>query len=404
MPYTICTMYTVEEKNKGDQDMTIHYSAIQFFFWFAFGNVLNFASVYLLDNGMTNTQVGIFSASACAITVLIQPFLAAYADKERSVSLKMIITLFAIGEMILGALLLATDQQSVLLTGIIYSGAIIVMQILTPFINALGTESARQGKNLNFSIARGVGSVGYAVMAYSMGRVLDYFGSGIHPISIIIISAAMFISVAAYPFRKVRKSEDKKKKENGNPVVFLGKYRQFGIALLGCVLIYVSHIFINTFTYQIAVSKGGGSSEMGTAMAIAAGVEMITMFLFGYMLRVRDSRFWFRICGAFFSLKCFGTLMAWNIPTFYAVQVIQLLGWGLMAVASVYYVDSIMEDEDKVKGQTYMTMTYTVASIIGSMIGGTLLDVWGVNGMLIVGTAAGAAGTVIVMWATGKEK
>ena len=86
MPYTICTMYTVEEKNKGDQDMTIHYSAIQFFFWFAFGNVLNFASVYLLDNGMTNTQVGIFSASACAITVLIQPFLAAYADKERSVS------------------------------------------------------------------------------------------------------------------------------------------------------------------------------------------------------------------------------------------------------------------------------------------------------------------------------
>lgn len=379
--------------------MTLHYSIIQFFFWFAFGNVLNFASVYLLDSGMSNTQIGVFSAAACALSVLIQPVLAAYADKEHSISLKSIISVFAIAETFLGALMFVLGQKSMFLTGFFYAGAIIIMQILMPFINSMGTESARQGKSLNFSVARGVGSVGYALMAYSMGKVLDHFGAGVHPISIMLVSVALLISVGTYPFQKVHMDEQKGN-QNGSPIVFFQKYRQFGYALLGCILIYVSHVFINTFTYQIAVSKGGGSSEMGTAMSIAAMVEMITMFFFGYLLRIRESRFWFRICGIFFTLKTLGTLVAWNIPSFYAVQLIQMLGWGLIAVASVYYVDSIMKEEDKIKGQAYMTMTYSIASIIGSLLGGNLLDWCGVSGMLIVGTVAGAVGTVIVMRAT----
>lgn len=387
--------------------MTCHYSVIQFFFWFAFGNILNFASVYLLDAGMTNTQVGVFSAAACALTVLIQPFLAAYADRPDSVSLKTIISAFVGGEVLLGFLLLLGNQENVMVTGVLYAGAILITQILTPFINALGTESARQGGKVDFSVARGIGSVGYAVMAYSMGRLLDHMGSSVHPISMMLVSTALLISVITYPFqqekfekKEIGKKETRKNetgKNIGSATAFWKKYPSFGWILAGCVLIYVSHIFLNTFTYQITVDKGGGSAEMGTAMAIAAAAEIITMMLFGVLLKKKGVQFWFRLSGIFFTLKTLGTLLAPNIPTFYGVQIFQILGWGLMAVASVYYVDSIMETEDKVKGQTYMTMTYTIASILGSLFGGRLLDWSGVQGMLIVGTAAGAIGTVMVI-------
>ena len=43
-----------------------------------------------------------------------------------------------------------------------------------------------------------------------------------------------------------------------------------------------------------------------------------------------------------------------------------------------------------------MTMSLTVATIIGSLSGGWLIDAMGVNGMLVVAVACGAAGTGIV--------
>lgn len=59
------------------------------------------------------------------------------------------------------------------------------------------------------------------------------------------------------------------------------------VVLLGCILIFMSHSLINSFNYQIAMAKGGGSGEMGNAMTISAVSELPTMFLFGYLLKRR---------------------------------------------------------------------------------------------------------------------
>lgn len=57
------------------------------------------------------------------------------------------------------------------------------------------------------------------------------------------------------------------------------------------------------------------------------------------------------------------------MTVFYGIQIFQMLGWGLMAAASVYYVNSIMDAEDAIKGQAYITMTYTLGSVIGAFLG-----------------------------------
>ena len=103
-------------------------------------------------------------------------------------------------------------------------------------------------------------------------------------------------------------------------------------------------------------------------------------------------------------LKTLGTLLAPNIPVFYAVQIFQMLGWALIAVSSVYYVNSIMDEQDAIKGQAYMTMTYTLGSVIGALLGGALIDMAGVNMMLVFGTAAAAVGMVIMLAASEKGR
>lgn len=383
------------------------YAVINFFYWFTFGAVVNFASVYLLGNGFTNTQIGILCAAAYAVSVLAQPMLAAYADRPHSPSLKRFILGFSVCLIGLSALLGLTFQKTMAGTAVFYGGAIVIMQILTPFVNALGTESARQGRNVNFSAARGVGSLGYAVLCYLMGIILERFGIITQPLCMAAVAAGLFISVSVYPFQKEQTPQQKQPEENetsGNPIVFLKKYRSFAGALIGCIFVYISHIFLNNFTYQIVVTKGGGSGEMGTAMAIASMVELPVMFLFTYMLRKASCTFWFRICGIFFTLKTLGSLFTTTIAGFYAVQLFQMFGWGMITVSSVYYVDTVMKPEDKIKGQTYMNMTHTIASVIGSLSGGVLIDTCGVNGMLITAAVSGALGTGIMLLATREKK
>ena len=69
---------------KGDGRLTASYAAVQFFYWFVYGTALAFASPYLLDCGLSNTTIGLISAAACALSVVLQPGVAAWADKEKA--------------------------------------------------------------------------------------------------------------------------------------------------------------------------------------------------------------------------------------------------------------------------------------------------------------------------------
>ena len=265
-------------------------------------------------------------------------------------------------------------------------------------------ESINQGHNLNFGIARGMGSVAYAALSYVLGIITSRTGITAVPVCIMIVTLVLMGCLALFPFTKSSSvpTGDNSKKQTSNPLQFLRKYKRFTIVLAGCILIYLGHVLLNSFTFQIVQSKGGGSSEMGTATAIAAMSELPTLFLFGYMLKKARCDIWFRLTGIFFTLKSLGSLLAPNMTVFYGIQIFQMLGWGLMAAASVYYVNSIMDAEDAIKGQAYITMTYTLGSVIGAFLGGALIDFSGVNTMLLFATISTAVGAVIIFF--GAEK
>lgn len=383
------------EKGKS---LTPGYSFIQGFFWMNFAAIMGFSSIYLLECGYTNTQIGMIIAIAGALSAGLQPAIASYADKPDSLSLKKIILLLSAVQVVLAILLLATYQRGFFLTGLFYGCLITILQLLTPLVNALGTESMNQGKKLNFGVARGMGSAAYAVASYALGIIVAGTGARFVPISIIIIFSAMLVSVYLFSFEKVQKNLRKTgEKRKGGVLAFFMRYKRFSIVLIGCVMIYISHVLLNNFTFQIVESKGGGSPEMGFSMALSALIELPTLFLFTYMLKKIRCDIWFRISGIFFMLKSFGTLLAPNIPVFYGVQIFQMLGWALITVASVYYVNSIMDEQDAIKGQAYITMTYTLGSVIGALLGGKLIDFAGVNSMLAFGTVCAAVGMVILL-------
>ena len=388
---------------KTQHNLTLHFALIEAFFWMQFAVLGGFASIYLLAKGFSNTQIGMVIASAGAISALLQPIVATYADRPSSPSIKRILLVAGSLLLLAGALLIFLDRYMPA-TALLYGGCITLLHLQNPLLNSLGMETLNQGGHLNFGIARGIGSLAYAVIAYALGILVAARGSDVIPVSIVAVFACFLAVLSCFPFCKVPKDAADARAAAQSPAAFLRRYPRFGIVLIGSILIYINHMMVNSFTYQIVESKGGSSAETGIVMALAAVLELPTMFLFGAMVRRVRCDIWFRISGAFFFLKTLGMLLAPSIPLLYASQVFQMFGFALITVSSVYYVNAIMEPQDAIKGQAYMTITNTLGAVIGSLLAGRLIDQSGITVMLIWACAIAFAGTGIMLVATEATK
>lgn len=378
-------------------NITVQYSLIQAFFWMAVAAASGFASLFLLDAGYTSAQVGMLIAAANLLSAAVQPMVAALADRPGAPSARrFVIYLSALAAVNAVGLFFCRGK---VLIGLIYGCTITLLQTNTGLVNAMGVLGTRQP---NFGIARGMGSVGYAVLSFGLGFVAEWLGVQTVPAAALFCAAALMMTAVRYPEYKNAGTENRAAADS--PLAFFGRYPRYALALAGLVLVFTSHNFITSFTYQIIVTKGGGSSEMGTSMAVAALVELPPMFFFLTMLKWGKSHFWFRLSGFFFTLRILGTLLCTTVSGFYAVQIFQMMGWGLLSVCSAYYIKLIMEPEDAVKGQAYYTVSITVGNVLGAMLGGWLIDHLGVSAMLTAGTLIGLTGSVIILFSAQKTE
>ena len=386
--------------------MTSGYGLIQAFYWMAYAASTSYTSIYLLDAGFSNTQIGILIATVSLISACLQPMIASYADKPSSPSLKVIVPVCSAIFTTLAAILILSGKRFAAVIILCYGGLIMLNQLLMPLINALGMEPINQGKKLNFGRARGCGSIAYAIAASMLGIMVTKYGTITAPIGAILFSLVLILVVRRFPFEKaVMDVADTKKQASvlDNLKYFFDHYRSFCFVLVGYVFICASHMLLNNFIYQILSTIGGNSANAGTAMSIAAMSELPTMFFFVYLLKKASAATWYKISTVFFVIKALASYFAPNVLSFYGVQMLACGAWALIAVASVYYVNAEMEKQDAVKGQACMTMAFTLGNVVSALIGGPMIDLWGIKALLIFATIMGTIGMVIV-WSNINKK
>ncbi len=390
------------------KNATIYYGLIMATYSVGYVTLSAFSSLYLLDLGLNNGAVGILLAVASMVSVLLQPSVGSVIDRNPKISSKHMLLLMAVLIAVLGLLLIFIPGHNLVLSTILYGVSIMLLMLGQPFLNALGMDAINYGYPINFGIGRSMGSMGYALGSAAFGRISVMFGAKSVPVAFTIAFCVLCGLIYIYPVKKEiaaptddATSEIRSQKEN--PFLFLGKYKRMAAMLLGLMLIYFSHVLINTFSLQVVTNKGGTSSDMGTAAAIAAICELITMLLFPlYMKRFKLHQM-LRVSGIFFTLKIFLSFLVPNMFTFYIIQATQMFGWGIMSIGIVYYVNNLVGENDKAKGQAYAGMAYTLSSVLGSFLGGNIIDWLGVDMMLIIGSVLAAVGTVVV-WITVEDR
>ena len=356
-------------------------SALMAIYYIIQVSVPGYTIYFLSEKGFTASEIGILLAVFGIVAVFLQPLLGDMADKNYNIDLKKILTCIGIIVEALFIGLYYFDNNKYII-GLLFGIIFVFVNIMLPFVNASCFYYTNRGINVNFGIARGFGSFSYAIISYVLGYFTKAFGAEAVLINGIISAILFFIVIVLMPrvknaYVQITNSEyNDSDRHNGGNNNLIKKYPSFFLIVIATACAMTFHNADCGYLIQIIEGLGGDSSHLGIANAIAAIVEIPTMFLIAKIVKKIKAKKLIVIACAFYILRGF-VFYIQSMEAVYVAQVLQMFSFAVLIPSTVYLADEMMLAEDKIKGQMFIGMAITIGLIFGSFLGGQLISIGG---------------------------
>ena len=162
-------------------------------------------------------------------------------------------------------------------------------------------------------------------------------------------------------------------------------------------MVMLFHNMVMTYFIYVVERAGGDSGNMGLAIGLSGLTEIPIIFFYTRIKGGRPSRYFLAFSGVAFFAKATLFLFSRSMGMVYFVQCVQCLSYGLMAASRVYYVDETVGKENETTGQAYMTATETTGIVLGSSLGGFLIQAGGSETLLWGGGAVSFMGMLLMV-------
>lgn len=386
------------------KETQILYCLLQGFYWMLFCVGVGYINTYLTGVGLNTSQVGVITATFGAISAVVQPILGKIADQHVSFGWSIQIKIMLALCLICNVILLSTKSQ--LLSGIACGFILLLLNAMMPFVNGASFYYRNNGCSINFGVARGFGSMFYAVISFLLGKWVASKGITSITISGMIITGLMLLVVFLMPYQKGTTAVHKlSTKESGKKTNFIKEYPKFMGMLLGIMLLLMFHNNTNTYMLQIMEGVGGGSEEMGITFALCAILEIPVLFGFSLVVKRISAYRLLIISGFAFSVKAFMYSIVDTVIGIYAAQFLQIFSFALFVAASVYYVEEQMDDNNKLKGQSLLGSALTFGGVFGNLLGGIVIQRFGIKTNLLASLILAILGAfIVIMMGDKREK
>ena len=386
------------------------YSVVQALYWMTSCALAGYAAVYLQDRGLSNTLIGVTVGGAACLSMVIQPLAAQVVESISGLTVKKVIqALIVMMAVMFGVLTVIPVPVAGVV--ILYMGMNTLNYCMPPMLSAMGMEFINRGNYLNFGLSRGLGSISYAVCAAVLGIVIDRFFPGVLGYIYVVLAILLFLAVSAMKdleaeeptFQQEIVEREKKPEESIWKTVC--KNKTFLCLMIGFCLANMNNAAIATYTVNIIKNLGGSDTVLGFANFVSAASEMPVMLLFGYFMKKGNCISLLKVSAVFFLIKPLVLVFANALPLVILGLGLQGLSFGLFTPAAVYYVNSTLIPEQRVKGQAiFSTITAGAATCGGNVLGGWLQDAFGLQTMLWVCAAMALVGVLFVIGLSEKEK
>lgn len=374
---------------------TLPYAKLQGLLWANVAAISGYLNPYLKDRGLTVSQIGILIAISAIGGAMMQPLTGRLADRRGKPTLKQLMLA------ILGIFAIFAAATAILHTAggmalaVVYCLALLTWQLLVPLVNAAGLTDGPEENQPNYPVSRGIGSLTYAAVFFAMGQlIVGRFW--LIPAVMLALMALMVAAVLRCPMPDQR---ERPAGVQGGGGLFLLRYPRYCMMLLGSIVVLIGHGVINHFAIQIVNSHGGAEPQMGGAMALACLMELPVMFGFGFLRKRFTALQMLCVSAVFFTLKCVVTWVTTTMTGFYLAQLFQMPAFALYAVSSVLFVSQEMEPDDAVKGQTWLSLGQSAATILASFFGGQLVERQGVDALMRYAVITSAVGAMVMLLA-----
>lgn len=387
-------------KERGIRAVRIHYASIQAVYWSVCAIFMVFVVPLLRDRGFQDAQIGILLAIRSFSCILLQPLIAAFMDRHAdTIPLKYTIAVI-VAVSFLTTVLFLKIKFGFWGSMVIFAFLGASITALSPLYNSLAMQYLAIGWDLKYSLARGCGSISYAVFCIVLGYMVDFFGIS----STLYLQAVMLIIsfLVVITFRVCNSSEIERSSENcshTNWQVILNN-KAYRIFLTASVLLFVGNNMTTSFLVDVVDKLGGTNKDVGYCQFILAAVEFPIALCFIKLKNKIGTLNIMRISAVFIFIKTFGIFLAPNIPVLIGVHAFQMLGAGLYWSGSVYYVNENIPKEDGIKGQSLVAIFSTgIGSGVGALISGWISQRFSIDVLIFIGVLCTLFGTCIMFHA-----
>lgn len=378
----------------------LEYAVMNGLNWMTFCVTFTFAGIFLLGRGYSSTELGLILAAGNILALPLQMVLADLADRSRRITLLGLTACMLAALLVLAGVCFLLPGKSPALTAA-YTLSLAGTQAVQPLVNSFSFYLSSWAAPINFGLCRAMGSVSYAAASLGVAHVADSLGVQTVPgAAAVLLALFLLVLLLFYAQRRrtampERPAETDPAEESVSLAAFFRKYPRYGLFLAGVALIFVGHSFINNFTIQLVENVGGGTEDMGRLGAVMAVLELPGMLGFGFLLRKVRCSSVMKLSMAMFTVKVTLTWLAGSIPALYGATMFQVLTYALFIPASVEYALEVIEPRDAVKGQAFITAMLTLGTVVSSLVGGRLTDLFGVSAAMLVFAAMSLAGSVL---------
>ena len=348
--------------------------------------MISFLPLYLQYKGLNGTEIGWVLSVGPLASIFSQPFWGYMSDKYKTIKNMLLILIF--GLLISSILFFQMDG---LLAILIMGGVLFFFS--TP-IGALSDSLAQRRADdlhVSFGTIRTWGSVGFATSALVVGELLSIIGIqymvwpyiGLGTVVLIVIFRLQDVKVDSEPI----KLQDVKQLIRNKP---------FLIFLLLMMFLTIGHRANDSFIGLYITELGGSENLVGLAWFIGLVSEALVFALAGKWFQKFHPLVFVIIAGILYSLRWFMYAGIDNPMYIIALQILHGLTFGVFYTTAFDYVTRLIPKLLQSTGHLiFYSFFFGISGIIGSLIGGALLDMFGGQVLYMTIGCLSIAGTVL---------
>ncbi len=372
----------------------LKFSILQGLYWSTICIMYAFLVPLYRHYGYNEITIGVLAMVMSLATVVVQPLWGIVCDRTGKIRNVFLWTVFASIPLAFGLLL---GKQGAVWMGIavfLLSSSFFSMgSVLDSWI----VKMINQGKNVRYSLTRGIGSLSYAAMAIVFGRFLDVAGMEIIPPTFAVM-AFILLTVAFFTGAPEREAHHG---QVGNPFASIGvliKNRRFLLLMIAVMLLYVGSGAVMVFMPVRMESLGGSNTTLGFAMTLMALCEVPAMLLHHRFVKHVKNETLLAFAMFFYVVKGVATALAPSTTILILIQVLQFASFGLYLPSIVQHINRMVDEKNLVTALLlFSSATYGLGMMLGGFVGGVLADAFGVQIMMLLLACVSFAGFLMFM-------